>query len=106
MKESGGNNIDTEAPRTHTQAAHNDFTNYLIHKFTVFVDNCRVHHSIKAQAFIRENNIDVIFNVPYGPEFNPIERVWAQIKLQFKKRRLEAVLSGESPDFEKLLGLC
>jgi transposase len=40
-----------------------------------------VHHSIKAQAFIRENNIDVIFNVPYGPEYNPIERVWAQIKL-------------------------
>ena len=62
-----------------------------------------MHHSLKAQAFIRENNVDVIFNVPYGPEYNPIERVWAQIKLQFKKRRLEAVLSGESPDFEKLL---
>ena len=67
------------------------------------MDNCRVHHSIKAQTFIRENNIDVIFNVPYGPEYNPIERVWAEIKLQFKKRRPEAILSGEIPDFEKLL---
>ena len=50
-----------------------------------------------------ENHIDVIFNVPYGPEYNPIERVWAQLKLQFKKQRLQAVLNGESPDYEKLV---
>ena len=67
------------------------------------MDNCRVHHSIKASNFITENHIDVIFNVPYGPEYNPIERVWAQLKLQFKKQRLQAVLNGESPDYDKLV---
>jgi transposase len=67
------------------------------------MDNCRVHHSIKASNFIKENHIDVIFNVPYGPEYNPIERVWAQLKLQFKKQRLQAVLNGESPDYDKLV---
>ena len=38
--------------------------------------------------FLEETGISVIFNVPYGPEYNPIERVWAQIKLTFKKERL------------------
>ena len=41
--------------------------------------------------------------VPYGPEFNPIERVWAQVKLLFKKERMNAMLLGGAPDFEKLL---
>ena len=41
--------------------------------------------------------------MPYAPEYNPIERVWAQFKLQFKKRRLQAILDGESPDYDKLV---
>ena len=41
--------------------------------------------------------------VAYGPEFNPIERVWAQVKLLFKKERMNAMLLGGAPDFEKLL---
>jgi hypothetical protein len=61
------------------------FIQYLLHlvtnndprSFTVFLDNCRVHHSRKVRAFVESNSIQVIFNVPYGPEFNPIERVWA-----------------------------
>jgi transposase len=87
------------------------FIQYLLHlvekndpsTFTVFLDNCRVHHSIKVKDFIKENNIDVIYNVPYGPEFNAIERVWAQLKLRFKKQRLNAVLSGVSPNYNTLV---
>ena len=41
--------------------------------------------------------------VAYGPEYNPIERVWTQIKLLFKQQRTEAIIQGRSPDFEKLL---
>ena len=71
--------------------------------FTVFLDNCRVHHSIKTREFMAANNIDAIYNVPYGPEFNPIERVWAQLKLVFKKRRLASILEGKSPNYPRLL---
>ena len=46
-------------------------------EFTIFADNCRVHHSNKVRKFLEETGISVIFNVPYGPEYNPIERVWA-----------------------------
>ena len=45
----------------------------------------------------------MIFNVPYGPQFNPIERVWAQLKLRFKRLRLDLVLSGESPNYNNLV---
>ncbi len=69
----------------------------------VFVDNCRVHHSKKVAEFIKANQIELIFNVPYGPEFNPIERVWSKIKLAFKKTRMDAILEGKSPKFETIL---
>ena len=41
------------------------------------MDNCNVHHSKKVAKFLEENGISAIFNVPYSPEYNPIERVWA-----------------------------
>ena len=41
--------------------------------------------------------------VAYGHDFNPIERIWAQVKLLFKKERMNAMLLGGAPDFEKLL---
>ena len=72
-------------------------------EFALFLDNCRVHHSIKAGEFMKENKILAIFNVPYGPEYNPIERVWSRIKASFKKERLGQVLEGKSPDYKKLV---
>ena len=69
----------------------------------MFVVNCRVHHSKKVAEFIKANQIEFIFNVPYGPEFNPIERVWSKIKLAFKKARMATILEGKSPNFEKML---
>jgi transposase len=71
--------------------------------FAVFLDNCRVHHSKKVQKFAAEHNIIMIFNAPYSPEFNPIERVWSQMKLQFKKMRVEAIISGRSPNYQKMI---
>ena len=67
------------------------------------VDNCRVHHSKKVKKFVVENQISIIYLVAYGPEFNPIERVWSKIKLQFKKERMGLVLQGQAPNFNKLL---
>jgi hypothetical protein len=71
--------------------------------FVVFLDNCRVHHSKKATKFMQENGIVPIYNFPYSPEFNPIERVWAQIKARFKVARMGLVLDGHSPDYDKLV---
>jgi len=41
--------------------------------------------------------------VTYGPQYNPIERVWSQIKLLFKKEKMGHILKGRSPNYEKMI---
>ena len=72
-------------------------------EFVLFLDNCRVHHSKKVTKFLLENEINVIFNVAYAPEYNPIEQVWAQLKAQFKKEKMGLILEGRSPNYEKII---
>ncbi len=72
-------------------------------EFVIFLDNCRVHHSKKVDEFLKENKIEVIYNVPYGPEYNPIERVWAQFKAEFKKQKMSLILEGKAPNYEKMI---
>ena len=71
--------------------------------FVLFLDNCRVHHSIKVKAFLLENRVDVIYNVAYAPQYNPIERVLAQIKLLFKKEKMGQILEGRYPKYDKII---
>jgi transposase len=54
-------------------------------KLALFMDNCSVHHSKIVTKFLRDLSITAIFNVPYSPEYNPIERVWAIVKNQYKR---------------------
>ena len=62
-----------------------------------------MHHSKKVQKFASENKIQMIFNSPYSPEYNAIERVWSQFKLQYKKCRVEAILAERSPNYMKMI---
>ena len=71
--------------------------------FVLFLDNCRVHHSKKASKFLEDNKVETIFNVPYGPEYNPIERVWARFKAEFKKIKMAHIIEGQCPNYEKMI---
>jgi len=46
----------------------------------ILLDNARIHHSLIVKEYIKNNNINFIFNVPYHPEFNPIESVFSKSK--------------------------
>ncbi len=48
-------------------------------------DNARIHHSKKVKNYCLENNINMIYNPPYTPEFNPIELIFNKLKIEFKK---------------------
>lgn len=71
-----------------------DFNNYMndIHvkngKYSYLLDNARIHH-----AKIISNDIKkrMIYNVPYSPQFNPIEYVNNELKRQIKN----AILCNE-----------
>ena len=44
-----------------------------------------------------------IFNIPYCPEFNPIESVFSQVKRVFKLKRLKKLANLEPFDAEKTI---
>jgi transposase len=48
-------------------------------------DNARIHHSNKVKKYCLDNNINMIYNPPYTPEFNPIELIFNKLKTEFKK---------------------
>jgi transposase/DNA-binding protein Fis len=48
-------------------------------------DNARIHHSKKVKEFCKEQKINMVYNPPYTPEFNPIELVFNKLKTEFKK---------------------
>lgn len=54
---------------------------------TLIMDNHPVHHAKIVQAYIKQNNIKVIFLPPYSPELNPIEEAFSKIKQFIKKQK-------------------
>ena len=64
-------------------------------KIAILMDNLSVHHSKVVKTHMRELGFKAIFNVPYSPQYNPIELVFGLIKHRFKKLRLEKVSQNE-----------
>ncbi len=48
----------------------------------LFLDNCSIHHSRLVERFLADHKKDltVIWNAPYTPELNLIERYWGHLK--------------------------
>ena len=44
------------------------------------MDNARIHWTLDALRFYKENNIVVIDLLAYSPDQNPIENIWVYIK--------------------------
>jgi transposase len=46
----------------------------------LFLDNACIHHSKIVIKYTQENNIKMLFSVPYSPEYNPIEIMFSKLK--------------------------
>lgn len=46
----------------------------------LLMDNAKIHHTKKLKEYINKKNIKVLYNIPYCPEFNPIENVNSMIR--------------------------
>lgn len=53
-------------------------------KSTLLMDNARIHHYKKLKEIMEEKNRKIIYNVPYCPEFNPIEYVFNVMKKEIR----------------------
>ena len=51
---------------------------------SILLDNARIHHSLLLKAYMENNSNKIIYNVPYSPEYNPIEKVLLKIKSKLK----------------------
>ncbi len=50
------------------------------------MDNARIHHSKLFKKYSQEHNLDIIYNAPYCPEYNPIENVFSKVKILLRKK--------------------
>ena len=56
-------------------------------------DNARIHQAKIVKEFCKNNDINLIFNPPYSPEFNPIELIFNKLKTEFKKLNHKNIIS-------------
>ena len=74
-------------------------------KICLFLDNLSSHRSEKAQKFMKELGFKYIFNLPYAPEYNPIELVFSQLKHKFKALRAQKLVGLRQVPHETLVTL-
>ena len=53
-------------------------------KICIFMDNLSTHTSQKSKDAMKTLGFKYIYNVPYEPDYNPIEFVFSKIKQKFK----------------------
>ena len=58
-------------------------------KVCLFMDNLSAHTSERSRAAMRDHGFKTVFNVPYSPEYNPIEYVFSIVKRNFKRLRAQ-----------------
>ena len=56
-------------------------------KIAIFMDNLSVHHTPDNKKLFEELGLEVIFNKPYCPDYNPIECVFSNVKNHYKRAR-------------------
>ena len=54
----------------------------------LFMDNASIHKSRGVKPIYEDRDIKPVFNVPYSPDFNPIEAVFSKVKRLFSNSRL------------------
>ena len=51
----------------------------------IFLDNLSVHRSRTVRQYCTRRGIRLVFNAPYSSEYNPVERLWALAKREFRR---------------------
>ena len=96
------------APMTYKETMTSDFFEAWFKTFllptldrpsVIIIDNARFHRMSKLKELCKEQGHRLLPLPPYSPEYNPIEKTWAQIKKHLRKvlpncdTFLEALLS-------------
>ena len=58
---------------------------------TLFMDDAKIHKSNPLADYIRKSDYHLLFNIPYSPQFNPIELLQNAIKSYIKGNNIDNV---------------
>lgn len=72
-------------------------------KTFIFLDNLTLHHTIAVRNQAKDNNQELYFNAAYSSHLNPIERLWALAKRQFRKDCITAVDFASQAEIQALV---
>ncbi len=53
--------------------------------YTLILDNLSIHKNKACLELLKKHQIEVIFQPPYSPEYNPIEFVWGWVKKSLRR---------------------
>ena len=70
---------------------------------TILHDNVRFRHSKIVKNYCNENNIGLKYTSAYSPDFNPIETVFGQIKMNYKKLTHENMIEDIRTSINSLI---
>ena len=87
----------------------NDFIEFLKHlrntngsnRIHCFMDNMKAHTAPEVKDACVPLNIVPIWNVPYMPDYQPIELVFAQVKRVYKNNKLSAFINKKEFDYKR-----
>ena len=60
----------------------------------ILLDNASIHTSKKTKAFLNQNDVKVIYNLPRRPDLNAIEMFWGAAKTHFRPLLLKHRKAG------------
>ena len=64
-----------------------------------------MHRSNSAVQEMEQLGFEYVFNLPYSPDYNPIEVCFAQIKHEFKRLRTDKLIKGQPINTDELIRL-
>ena len=67
------------------------------------MDNLSVHTAANVKEWWGKLDIVPIFNVPYSPQFSPIEAVFSKVKRKFNEERLNCLVNKIGFNFDRAI---
>ena len=81
------NNINGEIYLNFIKKIINEYGNY----YTLLMDNAPIHKTKKFTNYCNKNEVNVLYNIPYNPESNPIEMIFNPIKKFIKSNNTKYI---------------
>lgn len=72
-----------------------DIINEYGNEYTLLMDNATIHKTKIFKEYSKNEKIDILYNIPYNPETNPIEMIFCPVKKYIKSNNTRSIIAIE-----------